>query len=62
MKVDNPIFEESGEVEICAHCPFEQLDLGACSMWLQAHYKFCPTRETYAEACALAERLTKEAQ
>lgn len=55
MRVDIPEFDSSGEV-MCDCCPFQGMHgSGLCLGWGQTHEKDCPTRETYAEACAAAE-------
>lgn len=63
MKVDNPRFDETGEVA-CSECPLNELGTPACHAWLKNHrtkgeYEAgdCPTAETYQEAAALAGRV-----
>lgn len=62
MRVDNP---KTGKVGvICTHCPFadsrgrnisDSMDI-LCNEWGATHDCACPTADTYAEACELAEK------
>lgn len=59
MRVENPKFSKSGEV-LCHECPLDSdQDDSACIMWWYRNAKgrglICPTAETYAEACAIAD-------
>lgn len=49
MKVENPRFNSDGSVR-CLECPFSNSH-GLC----HAEGRRCPTRESYAEACRIAE-------
>lgn len=66
MQVDNPKFDstaEPGTVQ-CKECPFtnehgnmERDELvPLCDGWGDSHNSPCPTAETYAEACKMAEK------
>lgn len=63
MKVDNPEIMSDGTV-CCDDCPFadengsmpdKRLRL-LCARWDHNHDEICPTLDTYAEACKLAEK------
>lgn len=56
MKVDHPKFDSStmpGTV-MCGECPLDDHE-DLCNAWGSNHKKCCPTADTYAEACKLAE-------
>ena len=66
MKVDNPMFDSSShEMEVrCYECPFTDEDgfadpgsvlASLCMNWPKEHLHNCPTKETYEEACLLAD-------
>lgn len=62
MQVDNPKFDstsEPGTVQ-CKECPFQVYGhdnlLLLCDTWGDSRYQPCPTAETYAEACEMAEK------
>ncbi len=64
MKVENPIFDEDSGLD-CGNCPFAD-ETGTVRDCFTLGAKFdkvvfrcganCPTAETYAEACKLAEK------
>lgn len=64
MKVDNPRFDQLGRVE-CYDCPCDEDTIpalrgtGICFRFKGADGGSCPTSETYAEACKLAEEVAK---
>jgi hypothetical protein len=62
MKVKNPKFGGNGEVIGCKYCPMDRGDDSTlCKDWWYRNGKSsdlnCPTAETYAEACDLAEKV-----
>ena len=62
MKVDNPDFHSEHGWVMCAQCPLDEKGAShiICSQWGDTHSEQCPTKETYAEACAAAETALKE--
>jgi hypothetical protein len=67
VKVENPRFMSDGAVD-CDDCPCCEETVpalaatGICCSFRGSDGKKCPTAKTYAEACALADKVAKEAQ
>lgn len=61
MKVENPRFLKDGGVD-CLDCPFcnerGELSIGMQSVCEEFQGDSCPTNETYAEACKMADEMT----
>jgi hypothetical protein len=53
-KVDNPRFNDNGEVKGCSDCPLEDND-DLCAIYIHHHNVMCPTREDYDGVAKQAE-------
>lgn len=67
MTVDNPKFHEvTGQVVGCFDCPFDADTALPCKAWWYRNGDtcslVCPTKETYQEACEMAEKETTHAE